>query len=186
MRKFKYRIKNKHMTFVNPADLVAHLEFGRGSIGADFGCGAGYFCIPAARMTGKEGTVYAIDIMPPRLEATASNARHAGLSNVVTVQADLEKPLSGVPHTSCDWVIAGNIIHQVQDRHNLLNNVYRLLKTGGKFLVVEWKNGDTLFGPPQDNRVNLSDLVVLCERMGLRHEKNLPSDTSHYAAVFVK
>lgn len=174
------------MTFVNPANLIAQLDLPTGIKIADLGCGGGYFCIPAARLAGSEGTVYAVDIMRPRLEATISSARHSGLSNVVPVLADLEKPITGIPPTSCDWVFMSNIVHQVENKHALFSNAYKILKTGGRVLMVEWKKGSSLFGPPQGDRVNLQELEVLCERLGFRLEKHIENDSSHFAVVFVK
>jgi ubiquinone/menaquinone biosynthesis C-methylase UbiE len=176
------------MNFVNPANLVSSLELSSGATVADFGCGAGFFCIPAAQMAGKDGTVYAVDIMPPRLEATASAARHSGLQNVVTIQADLERPIkdASIPPVSCDWVLVGSVLHQVQEKHTLLGNAYRILKTGGRILIMEWQKGFSLFGPPQKDRVSFEELSSLCEKLGLRLEKTFPVDKFHYAAVFVK
>ena len=75
-------------TFVKPADIVGQAGLKYGQKVADFGCGAGFFTLPAARLVGDEGVVYAVDIMPDRLAVTQSSAQQAGLKNVQVVQAD--------------------------------------------------------------------------------------------------
>ncbi|HET9330517.1 MAG TPA: class I SAM-dependent methyltransferase, partial [Steroidobacteraceae bacterium] len=52
----------------------------------EFGCGYGTFAIPAARRT--SGTVFALDIDPLMVAATAARAGGAGLRNVSAVQRD--------------------------------------------------------------------------------------------------
>ena len=57
----------------------------RGDV-VEFGCGYGTFTIPAAQRT--SGTVYALDIDPLMVAATAARASQAGLKNVVVEQRD--------------------------------------------------------------------------------------------------
>lgn len=172
--------------FVNPEDIVAQAEIKKGQVVADFGCGAGFFSLAAARFAGENGTVYAVDIMPDRLAVTQASAQHKGISNVSVVESDLEKPLDKVEPVSCDLVVMSNILHQVSSKEALLRNAYQVLKTGGKVLVVEWKRGYSAFGPDQTSRVTREELVVLMQKMGFRLYKDLEADGYHYAVLFTK
>ncbi len=57
----EYRFKS----LLSPPEKVLN-EAGirKGSVVVDYGCGPGRYTIPVARMVGKEGRVYAIDIHP--------------------------------------------------------------------------------------------------------------------------
>ena len=49
--------------FMNPDKIVAELNIKSGMIVADFGCGAGYFTIPIAKIIKNSGKIYAIDVL---------------------------------------------------------------------------------------------------------------------------
>jgi ubiquinone/menaquinone biosynthesis C-methylase UbiE len=172
--------------FINPSLVVAQAGLMQGQVVADLGCGNGFYVLPAAQMVGKEGVVYAIDVMEAKLAATVSIANQFGIKNVRVVHADLSRPLLDIPPDSCDMVIIGNILHEITDRAGLINNAYRLLKTGGKVLVVEWKKVATPFGPALDKRVDQQQLEVLLMAASLRKEKELETDGYHYSVLYIK
>lgn len=172
--------------FINPSTIIAQAGIQPGYCVADLGCGSGFYTIAAASLVGKDGTVYAVDILQDKLAVTQSSAQHAGLSNVTIVHADLERPLEDIPATSCDLAVMSNIIHLVTNRDALFHNAYRLLKTGGRLVVVEWKRELTPFGPAMDIRMPKTELVPMLEKVGFRFEKDLEADGYHYAVSFIK
>jgi ubiquinone/menaquinone biosynthesis C-methylase UbiE len=172
--------------FVNPDDIIAQAEIKKGQTVADFGCGAGFYTLSAARFVGDDGQVYAVDIMPDRLAFTQSAAQHAGLKNISVVQADLEKPLKDMDAVSCDLVVVSNVLHMVASPEAVLRNIYYVLKTGGSALAVEWKRGYSVFGPPQTDRITREKLVSLMSGVGLKVHRDLEVDGYHYAVLFGK
>ena len=60
----------------------------------DFGCGTGLYAIPAARLVGKRGKIYALDKNAGALETLKESVRKEGLENVETiVSSDLKTNL---------------------------------------------------------------------------------------------
>jgi ubiquinone/menaquinone biosynthesis C-methylase UbiE len=172
--------------FINPNLVIAQTGLMQGQVVADLGCGSGFFVLPAAQMIGPTGTVYAVDILQDKLAATISIAGQFGLKNVRVAQADLNKPFLDLPENLCDLVIAGNILHEIEPKTQLIKNIYRLLKTGGKVLVVEWKKTATPFGPPIEKRMDQQQLEIMLMGTGLRKAKELEADGYHYAVLFEK
>jgi ubiquinone/menaquinone biosynthesis C-methylase UbiE len=172
--------------FLNPSAVVAQSGLMQGQTVADLGCGSGFFVVPAAQMVGKDGMVYAVDVMEAKLAATVSITNQFGLRNVKVVKADLAKPLLEIPPNSCDLAMIGNIIHEVPDKLALLKNTYRLLRSGGRILVVEWKRTATPFGPPLDRRVDQQALEILLMSAGFRRLGEIPTDGYHYSVLFQK
>jgi len=125
--------------FINPSLIVAQAGILAGQTVADLGCGSGFYVLPAAQLVGTEGTVYAVDIVESKLAATISIVNQFGYKNVRVVRADLTQLLTDIPEGSCDVVIAGNILHEISSRDMLIKNIYRILKTGGRVLAIEWK-----------------------------------------------
>ncbi len=171
--------------FLDPSSIVAQIGLLPGQTVADLGCGSGYYVTPAAQLVGQGGIIYAVDVQQDMLAVTISSTSMHGLRNVRVVQADLEKPLTAIPESSCDAVIIGSVLHQTTPEP-LLKNAYRILKTGGKLLAVEWKKGLTIIGPPQQKRIDQETLEHLLETLGLRKLHDIATDRSHYAVLFSK
>ncbi len=153
---------------------------------ADLGCGNGFYVLPAAQMIGPTGTVYAVDVQTVKLAATISIANQFGYKNVRVIQANLSKPLLDILPGSCDLVIIGSILHEIDQKQELIKNIYRVLKSGGRVVAVEWKRTATPFGPPLDKRLDQEKLEIMLQSAGFRKDKDLQADGYHYAVLYEK
>lgn len=172
--------------FINPSLIVAQTGLMQAQVVADLGCGNGFYVLPAAQMVGGQGTVYAVDVVENKLAATVSIANQFGYKNVRVVKADLAKPVLDIAENSCDLVIVGNILHEINQKEGLIKNIYRLLKSGGRVVAVEWKKTATPFGPPISSRIEQQALEIMLMQSGLRKIKELQADGYHYAVLFEK
>ena len=73
-----------------------------------------------------------------------------------------------------------------QGREMLLKNAYRILKTGGKIAVIEWKRELSPIGPPINNRLDQQAAEMVLMKAGFRKGKDLEADGYHYAVLFLK
>ncbi len=153
---------------------------------ADFGCGNGYYAVAASELVGNSGQVFAIDVLEEALSQTATLAKLMGFSNVSTKQCDLEK-LGSCPlaDTSCDLVIMASFLHQVENKDNLVREAYRVLKTGGRLVVVEWQS-EAVWGPIPAKRVSRQAVQQLLEKYSFRPVTELPAGSFHYALLYSK
>lgn len=174
------------MKFIKPQNVVAQMGLKIGQTVADFGSGSGFFALGAAKMVGNTGKVIAIDVQQAKLATTFSAGSQQGYKNIEIVQADLDQPMQEIPEGSCDAVIMASVLHEVQNRAVLLQNAYKILKTGGLLLAVEWKADLTIFGPPLDKRIPEQDLEQELAKIGLHKVKSISADNYHYALVFSK
>jgi ubiquinone/menaquinone biosynthesis C-methylase UbiE len=87
---------------------------------------------------------------------------------------------------SCDLVIVGNILHEIDEKGELIKSIYRILKSPGRVVAVEWKRTATPFGPPLEKRLDQEKLEILLQQAGFRKEKDLQADGYHYAVLFEK
>jgi ubiquinone/menaquinone biosynthesis C-methylase UbiE len=107
-----------------------------GQIIIDFGCGVGNYTIPAAKIAGKEGIVYAIDKDRSALNQVMRRAKSENLNNIIplntsgTVKIDLNDE-------TIDVVLLYDVLHysDMQEREVLYNEVYRILKPGALLSV---------------------------------------------------
>lgn len=176
----------KTQSFLNPEQLLKEIPLEPGMVVADFGAGNGHYAAAAAKLVGSRGQVWALDIMEEALSQTATLAKLEGLHNVATRLCDLEKYGScQVPVTSCDLVIMSGLLHQVGSKETVLREAYRVLKTGGRLLVSEWRP-ESLFGPPPGLRLAPGAVKMLLEQSGFRPLAELPAGAFHYALLYSK
>lgn len=179
-------INTKAKEFIKPEHLLEMVGLEPGMTAADFGCGNGHYTVAAGALVGKKGQVYSLDIMEDALSQTAGLAKLVGLHNVITRQCDLEMPAaSKLADGSCDLVVLSSLLHQVDNKPNVFREAYRILKTGGRVLLVEW-GSDGLFGPPLRDRLPVEEAKKLLEQFSFRPLKELPAGSFHYALLYTK
>ena len=155
--------------FLNPQEIFAKLQIGEGMTIADLGCGnLGYFIIPAAKLIGKEGIAYAVDVQKSVLDAVVSKAKLDLLTNVKTIWADLEKYGSTkIPDASVDLALIINVLFQNKKPREILGEAARILKKNGKLVVIDWKKIGIPFGPPMELRVDPNLIKSLASEANL-------------------
>ncbi len=99
----------------------------------DIGCGAGFDSFIAAREVGEAGRVIAVDMTPAMLEKAAAGAREAGLANI-EFREGLAESLPA-PDGSIDVVISNGVINLCPDKVEVMREVNRVLKPGGRIQI---------------------------------------------------
>jgi len=101
----------------------------------DVGCGMGYFTIPLAHMVGPSGRVTAVDLQQRMLEGAARRARKRGVDARITLSTP-DQPGWSAPE-QYDFALAFWMVHEVPDQEAFLGQLRRVLRRGGRLLVVE-------------------------------------------------
>jgi len=155
---------------------------------ADLGCGnMGYFAFQSAKIVGDNGKVFAVDIMRTVLEIIDRKIKTDNLKNIKTVWSDIEKfKATKIENNSLDIVLLINTLYQSQKRVEILRESIRMLKKGGKIVVIEWKNVKIPFGPPVSDRVKIEILKINASKLGLKLEKEFFAGSYHYGLIFIK
>ena len=155
---------------------------------ADLGCGSlAYFSFPMAKMVGKRGQVYAVDILKAILENIDKKIRVENIENMLTVWTNLEVfKATKISSSSLDVALLVNTLHLSQKRADILRETIRMMKKDGKLMVVDWKETDLPFGPPVDDRVNVENLKKAGEKLGLRLDDDFSAGLYHFGLIFSK
>ena len=172
--------------FLDPAEVLTHAGIPRGAVIADLGCGNGFYPVALAKLAGENGQVYAVDIQDESLEATSSLAKHQGVKNIYTIKHNLEMPGLQIPENSCDVAVLASTLHLCKNKKTVLRETYRVLKTGGRLIVIEWKKSHLPFGPDINRRISEQEVQELMVQNAFRFVSEMPTDHYHYALIFVK
>ena len=170
--------------FLDPDKILDELDLKGGETVVEFGCGSGSFTLPLAKKL-KGGRVYALDIQEEPLLALKGKIEMAGLSNIETKRCDIEAPEgTGLPQEFLDWVFIPNVLFQVQDKQQVLKEAKRILKKGGKILIIDWKK-NVPFGP-KEQRVEIEDLKKIANDLKLKLGKEFQAGEYHFGLIFEK
>jgi ubiquinone/menaquinone biosynthesis C-methylase UbiE len=178
---------SQESSFVNPQAVIDQLNITEGSVVADFGCGTGYFVFPIAKKIGGTGIIYALDVLAPKLEAVASQAKLQGLTNVVTKRVNLEKDGgSKLENNSLDWVVLSNMLFQNQFKDIIIKEGVRVMKPGGKMVIIEWKKEGLPMGPEDNLKISKEEVMELGKKAGLTFNNEITVSDFHYGLIFSK
>ena len=176
--------------FIDPEAVIELIELEEGDRVADFGAGAGFFSIPAAAATGRQGRVYAVDINPNNLSIIRGKAGHEGVEEAIElVEANVETGEGlEVEEASLDVVILSSVLSQFGDKDAVLRTAGRLLKPRGRLVVFEWHQRDMLLGPPPKARIAKEAVInlVFDKPRGLRLDLDVEAGFYHYCLIFEK
>lgn len=106
-----------------------------GEICVDLGSGRGTDVLRLSETVGEKGKVYGIDISDGMIRKAVSTAERLGINNVSFIQSSLEK--LNLKDNTADLVISNCTINHASDKQAVWNEVFRILKNGGRFVVSD-------------------------------------------------
>ncbi len=175
-------------TLIDPQLIIKKAQIGKGMKIADLGCGAtAHFVFPVADAVGRHGLVYAVDILKNILANVDRRSEQENIKQVKTVWTNLETfNATKIESASIDVGLLINILFQSDKRAEVIRESIRLIKKGGKLLVIDWNKDPTPFGPSIKERVNKENLIAVCQRLGMELIEEFAAGEYHFGLVFIK
>ena len=171
-------------SFLNPKKAITAAGLCEGQRVADFGAGSGFFTRAAARTVGPDGIVWAVDINPELLPRIKNLSLAEGLANVEVVRGDTSLlGGSNLPENHFDFVICSNLLFGIEDKKNLIEEIKRVLKAGGKAIVIDWQGSYGGLGPRSDHIFTQAAARDMFEAAGFAFLQTVPAGEYHWGML---
>ena len=115
--------------FKNPYRSLKTAGLKQGQKVLEVGCGPGFFTIPAAKIIGEQGLIYAIDVNQRSIKRVEEKKRKLNVDNIKTILGNAAD--SGLQDGSIDLAFIFGLRFVAGGLSNLISEMYRILKVGG-------------------------------------------------------
>ncbi len=122
---FGYKFRDFFLPRMN---ILKEVGIRPGSHVLDYGCGPGSYMTYLAKLVGKSGKIYALDIQPLAIRKVQHIASKKRVANVETICSDGK---TGLPDSSMDAVLLYDTFHNLADPDSVLIELHRVLKPNG-------------------------------------------------------
>jgi ubiquinone/menaquinone biosynthesis C-methylase UbiE len=114
--------------------MLSEVGIGEGQSVLDFGCGSGKYSIPAAKLVGKNGRIYSLDVSQGALKKLSRRAKKEGVDNITTLlsSGNVEIPIY---NETLNHVLLIDVLQEISNKNTLLKEIYRILRPDGRMTV---------------------------------------------------
>ncbi len=172
--------------FLRPSDIIQELRIKKyiipGMVGADFGCGGGYFTSLLANEVGVEGKIYAIDVQEEVLKEAQEFLKNLHINNVKFLRQNLEIT-SGLEPNYLDFVFISQVLYQSEYPEKIISEAKRVLKDNGYLILLEPQESNHLF--LSQKIYSLDDLIQFLENQQFKINE-VKSINGYYLIIGIK
>lgn len=174
---------------IDPVVLFEKAHMHGGMHVADFGCGrTGHIIFPALRVVGPQGVIYGVDILKEALESIERRAQIANVTNIHTVWSNIEwTGKTAIAERTLDVVFIVNVLCQVENRHGVLEEAYRLLKDKARIVIVDWSDDSKLpMSPGEGNTIDFDNIIQWASLRHMVVQETFEAGAHHKGIVLFK
>jgi ubiquinone/menaquinone biosynthesis C-methylase UbiE len=173
--------------FSNPKSNLDQFALTPGMLVADLGVGAGYHALEAAKAVGPEGRVFGVDVQKELVLNLKKSAEKEGLDNLEVIWGDIEK-VGGtkIKDSIIDACLVTSVLFQLEEKDGFVQEVARILKPGGKVLVIDWMDSFAGLGPHREQIFTQDQAENLFIGAGFEIEKRIDAGDHHYGFIAKK
>ena len=161
-------------------ELIEKAGVSQGMVCVDLGSGAGAVSLPLVEKVGSTGQVYAVDTNPNVLQVIKEKSPPTNLVILQKSAAD-----TGIDASIADCCFMILVLHEIPPE-GVLAEAYRLLKTGGKAIALEWRMDFESPRPPLNERIDRDHMEQLMADAGFTEFEYTRWSDSHYVMMAVK
>jgi ubiquinone/menaquinone biosynthesis C-methylase UbiE len=135
-----YTFDNPFRRLFHTPQTIFETHLKKGMTAVDLGCGMGFFSIGMARMVGDTGKVISVDIQRKMLDILQKRALKAGMGHRIQPHCATPKDIGLSQYSGrIDLALTFWMVHETPHIESFINEIFVLLKPGGKYLLAEPK-----------------------------------------------
>lgn len=171
--------------FLSPKQIVSALTILPGQKVADLGAGTGAFSFEIASRIGEKGKVYAIEVQENLFLKIKNDVHTKHIGNIEVIRGDIER-LGGthIADSLIDIVLLANVMFQVEDKDGCIAEIKRILKPGGKVVVIDWSDSFSSMGPRTEYVFGMDKMRTLFENKNFKFAEKVHAGDHHYGIIF--
>ncbi len=166
--------------------LIEALKLKPGMVVADIGAGSGVISTLIAEAVGPQGTVLAVDIQQEMLDALAAKCKTLGIENIEPVLGDTRSPQ--LKPDTVDLVIMVDVYHEFDFPYEMLGEIAKSLKPGGRVAFVEYRKEDPTVPIKEVHKMSQAQVKKEAEQpeFNLRWKETVDTLPRQHVVVFEK
>lgn len=172
---------------VDRKKVLAELDLRQDTVLLDVASGAGNYALEIAAAMPEGGRVHAVDLWQEGIDELNRRAAAQGLENISTSVADVAHRIP-FDNSSVDVCLIATALHDlVEDNagEGTLSEIARVLKPGGKLIVVEFNKVEGPPGPPMRIRLSPGELDELVLPFGFEKGHTVDAGACTYLTTYV-
>ncbi len=173
---------------IDPEIVFAQLRLQPDAILLDLACGIGNYALAAAQFIGPAGAIHAFDLWPEGIAALRASAAARGLVQIRAEVADVSGSLP-LPTGSVNIALLATVLHDLAAEgkgEGALAETMRVLRSGGRLVIVEFDKVDSHPGPPAAVRLAPAEVEALVAPFGFRRESQTRAGDSLYLLSYIR
>jgi ubiquinone/menaquinone biosynthesis C-methylase UbiE len=175
---WKRLLSDDRHALLPPGEFLDRVGVRPGSVAADLGAGPGFFTLPLAERVGPEGRVHAIDVSPEMVRLL----QERGLPPWVDARLGGERGIP-LPDAEVDVALLAFVLHEIDAPGEYLAEVARVLRPGGRLVVLEWVAREEDRGPPAAERLPAEETDRILAAAGFTVVERGDANPSNYYRV---
>jgi len=172
---------------LDPNRVLEEICLKTGDTLLDVGCGEGRFSVPASKIVGVEGRVYALDASEERLAALRGTIAEHSIANIEAFLGDVTERIS-VDDDSVDVCLMANVFHELVEDGVIkgeMGEIRRVLKPDGVLAIVDFnRDVERPPGPPLSVRLDAGELENVVRQYGFERVRAVEVGPYHYLITF--
>ncbi len=149
----------------------------------DYGAGTGIYTV-AVTAAVPNGKVFAVEALPQLAELLRQKITPQLADRLCLCETD--DNVVPLDDGEADRVVMVDVLHHLYDQPDALEEVVRVLRSGGLFVVLDWGDEERPVGPPPGHVLGLDAVRGIVAGMGLDVlEAHAPGDLLPYHVVVV-
>lgn len=160
-------------------DFLKRIGIEEGDCVLDFGSGYGHYSIPAAKVVGKSGVIYAVEKDRKTLKNLREKRNRMGLTQMRLIETGGSMNLD-IEDAKVDFCLLFDVLHYFDkdDRKKLYKEIKRLVREDG-ILSIYPKHTVSDFAMDNFKKMTKRDVINEIENSSFEHEEKICDELIH-------